>query len=337
MIRTGVLGTANIAERRMVPALVHHPAFKFVGAAIANREETNPNLAQEAFLPRWEHRLERAKIFRNLFGGDTTEGFVNMLQRKDLDAVYIPLPPALHHRWILEALRNGKHVIAEKPIAVALRQAEEIIEEAKKRNLAVVENYGFCYHAQTEFIQKTIAEGRIGELRLIRAAFCFPHRAEDDFRYNKALGGGALLDCGGYTLKAASLFLGGDTEVVTSHLETTPGHEVDIFGTATVRNTKGQTAQLSWGMDNAYQCELEINGSKGLIKATRIFTAPAGFEAPVTIQIGREKEEYKFSDDQFEKLIDEFTRCVSDAVYRNSVYREILHQSALVENTRQKS
>ena len=332
MIRVGVLGTASIAERRMIPAILHHPAYEYVGASIATREETDPAITEIEFQPRWDHRLQRAAEFKAKFGGNTTFGFSAMLQRDDLDAVYIPLPPALHHRWVLEALKNGKHVIAEKPITTSLAATKEIIQEAEKRNLAVIENYGFCYHAQTKMIQKLIWEGTIGELRLIRAAFCFPHRAEDDFRYKKALGGGALLDCGGYTLKAASLFLGEDTKVVCSHLETTPGHEVDVYGTATVQNSRGQQAQLSWGMDNAYQCELQINGSKGLITASRIFTAPAGFEAPVTVQCGQKREEYKLADDQFEKLIDKFTRCASDPERRAQKYKEILHQSELVEN-----
>lgn len=331
MIRIGVLGTASIAERRMIPAILKCPGVEYAGVAIATREETGTDCTEEEFLPVRLRKEEKARAFVSKFGGEAVTGYENMLRRPDIDAVYIPLPPALHFRWILLALQYGKHVISEKPLTISREQSESVIREAEARGLALIENYGFCYHRQMKLIREVIDSGRIGELRLVRAAFCFPHREESDFRYSKALGGGALLDCGGYTVKAATAILGSHTEVVCSELTVTPGHEVDIYGSATVRNEDGLCAQLFFGMDNAYICELEISGSTGSITASRAYTAPDGFKAPVIIRSGNDTQEAAETDDQFEAVIREFTDCVEDDNRRKAEYESMLLQSALVE------
>lgn len=331
MIRIGVLGTASIADRRMIPAMLKHPGIEYAGVAIATKEETGTDLSEEVFSPAWQRKKEKAETFARKFGGETVESYEEMLQRTDVDAVYIPLPPALHYRWILAALRYGKHVLAEKPLTVCDEQSQVVIREAEAKELAVIENYGFCFHRQMKLIQETVQSGSIGELRLIRASFCFPHRDESDFRYNKALGGGALLDCGGYTVKAASCFLGERAKIVSANLVTTPGHEVDVYGSATMRDEKGLCAQLSFGMDNAYVCELEIRGSTGSVTATRAYTAPDGFGAPVLIRRGNETEERQEADDQFEGILEEFLGCIRNDTRRQQEYGEIRKQSAQVE------
>ena len=162
-----------------------------------------------------------------------------LLSSADIDAVYIPLPPALHFKWAKMALENGKHVLLEKPFTTSLSDTEELIRIAKEKNLAVHENYMFSYHTQLDWIKNKVSEGVIGDIRLIRIDFGFPFRGANDFRYNKALGGGALLDCGGYTIKLATMFLGDTAEVKTSQLNYKEGFEVDIYGSATLQMLMG--------------------------------------------------------------------------------------------------
>jgi len=331
MIRIGVLGTASIAERRMIPALLKHPGFEYIGVATATKKETGIDCTEEEYLPIQQRKEKRADEFAVKFGGDTVVGYENMLKRSDIDAVYIPLPPALHFRWIMLALQYGKHVISEKPLTVSESQSQTVVTEARERNLALIENYGFCYHRQMKLIQKYVRDGSIGNIRMIRASFCFPHRDESDFRYKKDLGGGALLDCGGYTVKAASVFLGASSKVISRNLVITSGHEVDIYGSATMRNKDELCAQLSFGMDNAYICQLEVWGSTGSITAARAFTAPDGYGAPVIIRQGNDTEERQEADDQFMELLIEFEKCMSDNDRRTKEYDDMLLQSRLVE------
>jgi Predicted dehydrogenases and related proteins len=332
VIRVGVLGTANIAERRMIPAIKKCNGFEYVCAAVSSREETGEEYSEEDFFPLRQRKEKKAAEFVRKFGGQSVCGYGEMLKRTDIDAVYIPLPPALHFRWAMEALRHGKHILVEKPFSTCVTDTRRVIEEAQKRGLSVMENYGFCFHEQVRLIRQMIAADEIGELRLIRASFGFPHRDSHDFRYAKKMGGGALLDCGGYTLKAASVFLGDDARIVDSSSVITKDHEVDVFGTASLRGKNGLTAQVSYGMDHYYKCELEIWGSKGCLSAPRIFTAPDGFPAPVLVRTGDGTKELFAGDDQFLKVVERFRECMEDDSVRKDTYREIIRQSVLVDN-----
>ena len=334
MIRIGVIGSSNIAERRMIPAILKESSFKYIGVAISTKEEMGFTGSDEELDPLRLHKIEKANRFKESFGGKVYNSYESLLTDKDVDAVYIALPPALHYQWAKIAINNKKHVILEKPFTVSKELTEDLIDCAKKNDVAVIENYGFCYHEQMSVIKETIDSGIIGDIRLVRATFGFPHRDSKDFRYDKELGGGALLDAGGYTIKAATAILGLDLDVVSSSSIVTEGHEVDMIGTTTLMRKDGVCAQLSYGMDNFYRCELEIWGSKGLIIAPRIFTAPDGFEAPVIIKDSQNTIEKTASDDQFKKIVMMFERCINDKLTRDNIMNEIAVQSVLVEKTR---
>ena len=334
MIRIGVLGTSSISERRMIPAIRKEPEFRYAGVAYSTREEMGYEGSEADFTPLLEKKKEKAVRFRNSFGGEIYESYMSLLTDPEIDAVYVALPPALHAVWIRKALEEGKHVLAEKPFTTSENDARELTEMARSQGLAIIENYGFPYHTQMEVIRQWLAEDAIGELRLVRAAFGFPHRDVNDFRYDAALGGGALLDCGGYTIKAATCLLGPEVTVVSADAFITEGHVVDIAGAITVRNSQGLCAQLAYGMDHAYRCEMEIWGSRGIISAPRIFTAPDGFPAPVMLKRGQETEEKKAADDQFQRIVQRFLNCVRDEKTRNDTLDEILCQSELTEKVR---
>ena len=334
MIRIGVLGTSGIAERRMIPAIRKEASFRYAGVAFSTREEMGFSGTDEAFAPLLAQKQEKAERFRNSFGGKTYAGYGALLEDPEIDAVYIALPPAMHAQWIRKALLLGKHVLAEKPFTIRAEDTRETVELARNRGLALIENYGFCLHAQMGIIRRRIEDGEIGDLRLVRAAFGFPHRDSGDFRYNRSLGGGALLDCGGYTLKAGSVILGPEAEAVSASSVITEGHEVDVFGSATMRRPDGLCAQLAWGMDQGYRCELEIWGSRGMITAPRIFTAPDGFPAPVILKKGSETAEETAADDQFLRILERFADCVREEETRGRVMDEILLQAELTEQVR---
>ena len=149
------------------------------------------------------------------------------------------------------------------------------------------------------------------------------------------MGGGALLDAGGYTIKAATTILGLELDVTSSSSIITEGHEVDMMGTTTLMRKDGVCAQLSYGMDNYYRCELETWGSKGLIMAPRIFTAPDGFEALVIIKDGQNTIEKTASDDQFQRIVSKFEECINSKIIRESIMNEIIIQSSLIEKVRE--
>lgn len=333
MKRIGIICPSEIAFRRFLPALKEAGCFEYAGVAIANKEEfvgaTDEILAKER---------AKAQTFVDNYGGKKYEGYRNLIESEELDAVYLPLPPGLHYQWAKVALNAGKHILVEKPCTTALANTNDLLQEAGSKNLAVHENYMFAFHDQLKAVNDIVDSGEIGDVRLYRISFGFPMRAQNDFRYNKTLGGGALLDCGGYTFKYASMLLGPSAKMKYAQSNNIDGFNVDMYGSAALVNDEGVTAQVAFGMDHNYKCELEVWGSKGTIYTNRILTAPAGFTPEVIIRKGNDEEKRNLpADDAFKKSIQYFCRCIEDAAVRKENYKALLRQAELVEDFKQLS
>jgi predicted dehydrogenase len=334
MIRIGIICPSEIAFRRFMPALQQAEGIKFVGIAYASPEEWFGDISKvtpAAICEQQDRECSKAQTFIDTYGGKMFKGYQTLIESDDIDAIYLPLPPALHFRWAKMALENGKHVFVEKPSTTCLAETDELVKIASEKGLALHENYMFVFHDQLKAIDDVVASGEIGDVRLYRISFGFPRRAQNDFRYNKALGGGALLDAGGYTMKYANYLLGNTAKVVSAQVNYLPDFEVEMFGSATMVNADGLTAQLAFGMDNDYKCEVEIWGSKGTITSNRILTAPVGFASSYTIKKNQDVETRSLpADDAFLKSIMHFVKCVSDISVRKENYKVLLRQENLI-------
>ena len=327
MIRIGIICPSEIALRSFLPALKQLSAYKFSGVAFARKDEwddaTHETISKEK---------EKAEIFIGQYGGELFNSYTKLIESDKIDTVYLPLPPALHYKWAKLALQAGKHILVEKPASISLNDTTELIALAKQNNLAIHENYMFAFHDQLKAIEEILQSGKIGDIRLFRISFGFPRRAANDFRYNKALGGGALLDCGGYTIKYASMLLGKTARIVYANSNYIRDFDVDSYGSAALVNQSGTTVQIAFGMDNCYKCDLEVWGSKGCLSSGRVLTAPEGFVPEVLIQVGNETEIRKLpADDAFKKSIHWFRKCIENETVRKENYDEILLQAELVD------
>lgn len=333
MIRVGILGPSEIAFRRFLPALVKTEGCEYAGVAVATIEERKIIANQEATEEDVLKGVEKGNAFVRTFGGMVYSSYEHLLNDASIDAIYLPLPPALHYYWAKKALEAGKHVLVEKPFTTSLRDTCDLIRIAQTHNLALHENYMFIYHSQLEKIEGMLAEGRIGEVRLFRTAFGFPQRASGDFRYSKALGGGALFDCGGYPIKLARRFLGKTAELKYGELQYKADCEVDIAGSGICSDGQGLTVQIAFGMDNAYKCELEVWGSKGRICTNRIFTAPMGYQPTLEIETQDGKESVLLeADDTFYKSIQHFIYLIEKPEERMLQFEEIVAQARTIDN-----
>lgn len=323
----GIICPSEIAFRRFMPALLKNKFFNFVGLGVASLEE-----AGGALIP---GQKDKANEFVNQYGGKIFNSYTDIVTSKEIEAVYLPLPPALHYKWAKLALENNKQVLVEKPSTIWLKDTEDLVKNAKERELVLHENYMFIFHKQLQDINDIVNSGRIGDVRLYRISFGFPLRALNDFRYNKVLGGGALIDAGGYTFRYATMLLGSSTKMVCAQSNFLNNFEVDMYGSATLVNDKGVTAQVSFGMDNDYKCELEIWGSKGTLLTNRVLTAPVGYVPEAIIKNGVETEFIKLSeDDAFYNSICYFKECLVNKEKREENYLRILKQAELVETFR---
>lgn len=333
-MKLGIICPSEIAFRRFMPALKKMNYFDFVGLSVNSVDER----MQSSFGTKSEiektiqNDYNKALNFTEIYGGKIYNSYMDLITSSEIDAVYLPLPPALHYKWAKLALENNKHVLVEKPATLSKVQTLDLVQLARTKKLALHENYMFVYHKQIEEINNLVCSGIIGDLRLVQVKFGFPMRAKNDFRYNKLLGGGALIDAGGYTLKYASMLLGKKSKVVAAQMNFLKKFEVDIFGSGTLQDSEGNIAQISFGMDNDYKCELELWGSEGTLQTNRILTAPVGFKPTAKIiQNGVEKKICLSEDDSFLHSIEFFSQCIKNEAIRETSYSNLIKQADLVD------
>lgn len=333
-MKLGIICPSEIAIRRFMPALQQCKGLEFAGIGVYTKEErfgSNP-ISDEEFKLAIGKEKEKAQVFIDQYGGKLYNGYTEIAASPDIDALYIPLPPSLHFKWAKLALEYGKHVLVEKPSTTSADDTNELVRIASERSLALHENYMFAFHAQLDAIEEIIRSGEIGDIRLYRISFGFPRRAASDFRYSKALGGGSLIDAGGYTIRYATRLLGSTAELKYAQSNYLDEFEVDMYGSAALVNQDGVTAQVAFGMDNNYKCELEAWGSKGCLTTGRVLTAPAGFTPTAIIRKGNEDTVIELpADDAFLKSIMHFMACVEDENVRKERYQIIAKQAELID------
>ena len=315
-LRIGVLGCANIAKRSVIPAIKNIDDFELV--AIASRT------------------LTKAKEFAIEFNCEAIEGYQNLIDRKDIDVIYMPLPTGLHEEWVMKSLEGDKHILIEKSLAMNYESAHRMVDFARQKGLLIMENFMFLYHGQHQFVKDLINKGEIGEVRCFRSSFGFPPLDSSNFRYNVALGGGALLDAAAYTVRASQLFLGSDIWVEAATLNNMES-EVDLFGGAYLKSDNGLFSEVAFGFDNFYQCNYEVWGSKGKIIAQRAFTPGAEFIPTITLEQQGEVFNYEIeAENHFINILNEFKNCVISGDIEPK-YEEILNQSRLLQELKDKS
>ncbi|MFE6104083.1 Gfo/Idh/MocA family protein [Streptomyces laurentii] len=254
-VRIGVLGCADIARRRMMPAMAAARGVELV--AVASRD------------------LAKARETADRFRCAPVRGYGELLERDDVDAVYVPLPAALHAEWARAALLAGKHVLAEKPLSTELDSTRELLELARERGLVLMENVMFVHHPQHRAVLDLVEDGAIGELRSFQSTFTIPALPDDDIRHRPELGGGALWDTGVYPVRAALHLLRRELDVVGATLSVSPGRQIDTAGAVLFQAEGEVSVQLSFGLDHAYRSSYELCGTTGRLVLDRAFTPPA--------------------------------------------------------------
>ncbi|GAB2953468.1 Gfo/Idh/MocA family oxidoreductase [Nonomuraea fastidiosa] len=304
----GVLGCADIAWRRTIPAMRAGGA-RLVAVASRSRD--------------------KARRFADRFGCRAVQGYERLLERSDIAAVYIPLPNALHARWAEAALLAGKHVLVEKSFTADVATAERLTGLAEGRGLLLMENFTFLHHSQHATARRLVLEGAIGTPRQITADFAIPPGPGSALRYQPELGGGALLECGTYTVRAAQLFLGPDPVVAGGLLVRDGDGGVDLGGGALLYDARGVTAHCSFGFTHMYRCAYSVWGSTGRLTLEWAFTPPPSARPVLRLERQDYREERVLAaDDQFANMVRRF---VEDA-QRPQAHRE--HAADIVRQAR---
>lgn len=290
-LRWGVLGTARVI-RHLVPVLHDQPRAQLV--AVASRDAARAAQCASAWsIPEALHSYEA------------------LLARDDIDAVYIPLPNALHADWVVAAASAGKHVLCEKPLGVSPEDVDRIRAAAHRSGVTVAEGLMYRHEPLTAHVTRRVTEGAIGRLHGIVSGFTYHRTRPDDVRLSAALGGGALFDVGVYPVSYACL-LAQQAPLSAAAMAVVGPEGVDEICQAALRLPEDVVASITAGFRAASHTWLTILGSEGTLQVPDPFK-PGPHTVVTLIRDGRRHEEIvPGSPRLFDRQVADFTATVLD-------------------------
>ena len=248
-IRIGALGAARITPKALI-----QPARQIVGIEVCAVAARNP---------------ERARQFARQHAIPTVhETYAALINDPTLDAIYNPLPNSLHHPWTMRALRAGKHVLCEKPLAANAAEAQEMEEAANETGLVLMEAFHNLYHPLTQQIKAVVAIVGLGKIQHVEAHFNMPIPKFNDIRLDYGLAGGAAMDVGCYPIGLLRYLLGEEPTVVSAKAGRVTG-QIDQQMQARLHFPSGTTGVMSCALFLPWRINisLKIAGSKGYVRA----------------------------------------------------------------------
>ncbi len=254
-LRWGLLGTARI-NRALIPAIRASARNRLL--AVASRS------AEAASASAREWGIERAH-----------GSYEALLADPEIDVIYVPLPNGLHAEWTIRAVRAGKHVLCEKPLAVTVDEVDRVTAAAREAGVVVAEAFMYRHHPQTARVRELVASGALGRVRFVRGTFSFSLTRPHDVRLDPALGGGALWDVGCYPLSFARCVLGQEPLEATGAQHTGPSG-VDLTFAAQLRFPDDVLAQFDCSFEAPFRTVMEIVGEEASLLVTEPFKPGVG-------------------------------------------------------------
>lgn len=243
-LRWGLLSTARI-NRALIPPL--RASKRNILTTVASRS------LESAHLYARQNKIPYA-----------LGSYEELLDDPSIDVIYISLPNHLHARWAIRAVQAGKHVLCEKPLALTTIEVDAMIQASQAEGKIITEAFMYRHHPQTIKVQEMVANGKIGQVRMVKGAFSYQLTRPNDVRLDPAKGGGSLRDVGCYPLSFARMILDEEPEEVFAW-QTTAASGVDDLFVAQLRFPGGAIAQFNSSFRLPYQAFIEIIGDNGSI------------------------------------------------------------------------
>jgi predicted dehydrogenase len=252
-VRYGVLSTSRIARNQHVPSAGQTTNSEVV--AISSRDK------------------KRARKWAEKLGIPTAYGsYGELLADGDVEAVINPLPNSLHCEWTVKAAEAGKHVLCEKPFAVTAEEARRMISAAEANGVVLMEAFKIRFDPQQALVRKTLDEGAVGEVRIVRAELTYTMDDwADDCRAQRDLAGGALLDAGCYCVNQIRFVMQAEPLAVQAFQRLHPVNQVDSTFVGLMRFAGDRLAFMATGMEQPFRHCCEIIGTAGRIEIPRMF------------------------------------------------------------------
>lgn len=257
----GILSTARI-NRALIPPLQASRRSELL--AVASRQpETVGEYARERGIPR-------------AYGS-----YEDLLADPDIDVIYNSLPNHLHTEWTVRALKAGKHVLCEKPLALTLEEVDRIEAAAREAGCIVTEAFMYRHHPQTQLVKSLVEEGRLGRLQYVRGSYSYTFTRQGNYRADPARGGGSIWDVGCYPISYARLLAGSEpVEVFGRRVDGSGGYDESFYGQMLFAN--GVQAQFDCGFASPLRTQIEAVGTEGWLRVPMPFKPGRGDKVLLT-------------------------------------------------------
>jgi len=250
VLKWGLLSTARINRALITPL---RASKRNQLAAVASRTQE----AADQYAREW--KISRAH-----------GSYEALLADPDIDVIYNPLPNHLHAEWTIKAVKAGKHVLCEKPLALSVEEVDAVQAAARKHGRVVAEAFMYRHHPQTLKVQELLKSGSLGTLKLIRGSFSFVLSGEGDIRRNPAKGGGSIWDLGCYPISYARMVVEANPLEVFGWQVTGPTGVDETF-VGQMRFADDVLAQFDSSFVIPFHFFVEIVGSEGTLNIPRPF------------------------------------------------------------------
>jgi predicted dehydrogenase len=294
-VRYAVIGLGHIAQAAVLPAFQHARRNSVLAALVSSEEKKLRELSRR-------YRVQR------VCGYEDADA---LFRSGEIDAVYIALPNDMHKEWTLKAARAGLHVLCEKPMAVTVRECEQMMEATRKANVKLMTAYRLHFERANLEAARFAREGKLGELRFFSSDFSM-QVTEDNIRLKKARGGGPLYDIGIYCINAARYSLGEDPVEVwaTATRSKDPRfREVDETACGVMRFKDERVAAFTCSFGAADRSTYTITGTKGHITVDPAYEYAMGLAYRMKVGERERKKQFGKSD-QFAPELIYFSDCV---------------------------
>ena len=285
-VKWGVLGVAEIAVKKVIPAIQRGECSEVV--AIASRD------------------VERAKSAAAKLGISKAYGsYEELLADPDVEAIYNPLPNHLHVPWSIKAAEAGKHVLCEKPIGLTVEEAKSLLEARNRTSMKIGEAFMFRAHPQWRTALELVAAGRIGTIRSVVGYFGYYNRDPKNIRNILEFGGGALMDIGCYLIYTSRLLFGEEPSRVCGLIEWDRETRTDALSSAMLDFPSGQAVFTCSTQVVSYQ-RVQILGTDRRIEIEIPYNAPEDRPCRLFIDDGADLSGRRAEVVEFE-ICDEYT------------------------------
>jgi D-xylose 1-dehydrogenase (NADP+, D-xylono-1,5-lactone-forming) len=287
-IRYGLISTAQIGRNAHVPA-----AKKAVNSEIVAVSSRDLQRAEY-----WAKQLEIGRVFGS---------YQEMLDDPEIDAVINTLPNSMHHEWTIRAAEAGKHILCEKPLAVNVREAQEMAAAARANNVLLMEAFTIRFVPQMPFVRQQLSAGVIGAVKIVRSELTFTIQDwVNDVRAKADLTGGALMDAGCYCVNAIRYLMEDEPMQVSAYQRVRQPNGVDSTTIGIMQFPGERLAYMATGMEQPFRGCCEIIGSHGRIEIPDLF----GGSLVKIVKNGGEQV-HKFDKfDRFQAQIEHFSDCI---------------------------